>query len=476
MYKILLADDEPWVVESLKASINWEEHGYKVIGMAYNGLEAFNRIEELKPDLVFTDIRMPGLNGLELIKKVKESGLPVQFIVASGYAEFAYAQKAMNFGAIGYCLKPFDEAEIIGCLNKAKQIMESKTLAVDTELASLLADGGSTGDERLKSLLQNSGVDMEKNGGLVLVSIGKRKIGFMEGVKYLPVRTGTEKWVYLLSGEKAGEIKNYLGRELTESVKAIGISREIRDVARLRSSIEEASSAAYSFFMTGRSKVYEFRDSGTAEMKEALKQLEEAVRARDLSSIAVCFSVFEELFQSGAYSIKHAHYSYNMAMSFIYRYVDTPDDTFIDNYEQLPYLFHNASEMLRYLCETVQNQVNAKQDDIAEEIGNQTMKEILKYVNLNFNKEISVQSISRKFFVNPNYISQLFKREVGLNYTEYLTKIRMDFACNLLKESRLSIQEIREKTGYHDYFYFTRIFKKSVGKTPSEYRNEGRNG
>ena len=354
--------------------------------------------------------------------------------------------------------------------------MESKTLAVDTELASLLADGGITGDERLKSLLQNSGVDMEKNGGLVLVSIGKRKIGFMEGVKYLPVRTGTEKWVYLLSGEKAGEIKNYLGRELTESVKAIGISREIRDVARLRSSIEEASSAAYSFFMTGRSKVYEFRDSGTAEMKEALKQLEEAVRARDLSSIAVCFSVFEELFQSGAYSIKHAHYSYNMAMSFIYRYVDTPDDTFIDNYEQLPYLFHNASEMLRYLCETVQNQVNAKQDDIAEEIGNQTMKEILKYVNLNFNKEISVQSISRKFFVNPNYISQLFKREVGLNYTEYLTKIRMDFACNLLKESRLSIQEISEKTGYHDYFYFTRIFKKSVGKTPSEYRNEGRNG
>jgi len=361
MFKVLLADDENWVVESLKASINWQEYGFEIIGVAYNGPEALHLIENLKPDLVFTDIRMPGLSGLELIKKSAEMGLNVYFIVASGYAEFAYAQKAMNCGALGYCLKPFDEMEIINCLNKARKVLECRTPSAEPE---------------------------------------------------------------------------------------------------------------FTDFMKAKNKACEVVNADSSEINRLLKQLEDAIRIKNLPEIYGSFDALEKLFECGKYSIKHAYYTYNIVMSLTYRYINESQETFIDNYEQLPFLFENISGMLQYLRDTILNQADMKSDDISCGIENKTMKGIIKFVDSNFNQGISIQSISRKFFLNPNYVSQLFKKEIGLNYTEYLTKIRFDFACKLLKESDLSIQQISEKSGYNDYFYFTRVFKRLAGMTPSEFRSK----
>jgi two-component system response regulator YesN len=89
MYKVLLVDDEPWVIESIKGKVDWEQHGFVVAGQALNGFEALERIAEAEPDVVFTDIRMPGISGLELIQKAKERKRNIHFIIISGYAEFA---------------------------------------------------------------------------------------------------------------------------------------------------------------------------------------------------------------------------------------------------------------------------------------------------------------------------------------------------------------------------------------------------
>src|SRR5690242_2899850 len=109
MYKVMLVDDEKWIIKSLKTSIDWHAHGFEIIAEASNGFEGLEKIKQLSPDLVFTDIRMPGMDGLELIRQTNELNKGISFIITSGYKEFEYAKKAIQYGALDYCLKPFEE-------------------------------------------------------------------------------------------------------------------------------------------------------------------------------------------------------------------------------------------------------------------------------------------------------------------------------------------------------------------------------
>lgn len=246
MYRVLVVDDEKLVVESIKRGINWNDYGYEIIGEAYDGAEALEKIGRLMPDVVFTDIRMPEMDGIELIKEGKLVSKETQFVIVSGYSEFEYAQKAITYGAVGYCLKPVDELEIVNILNKIKSILQESKTAVESRIIDCCGDG----------------------------------------------------------------------------------------------------------------------------------------------------------------TVKH-----------------------------------------------------------------KTIKSILEYVKINFLKDISIQTLSEEFYVNPSYVSRLFKKELGKTFTEYLSALRIEHACSLFEKTDLSIAEIAEKSGYDDYFYFNKVFKKFTGKTPYQYRN-----
>jgi two-component system, response regulator YesN len=117
-WTVFLVDDESLVIESLKGCVPWEAHGYRIIGSATNGHDALAQIAAERPDLVFADIRMPGMSGLELVQKIGQDMPQTVCVIVSGYAEFSYAQKAMSYGAAGYILKPFDETEIEALLKR----------------------------------------------------------------------------------------------------------------------------------------------------------------------------------------------------------------------------------------------------------------------------------------------------------------------------------------------------------------------
>ena len=113
MYTLFLADDEPWIVEGLKASISWAEEGFELCGCAFNGPEAERMLTTLRPDLALIDIRMPGLSGLEVIRRVKNVCSDTRFVIVSGYAEFEYAQEGIELSVAGYLLKPVDEKKLL---------------------------------------------------------------------------------------------------------------------------------------------------------------------------------------------------------------------------------------------------------------------------------------------------------------------------------------------------------------------------
>ncbi|SFF20685.1 Response regulator receiver domain-containing protein [Paenibacillus algorifonticola] len=297
MYKVFLVDDEELVIKSLIASVDWGAYGFEITGYALSGSEAFDAIQAIEPHLVFTDIRMPGISGLELIKQLKDTSSRALVIVLSGYAEFALAQKAINYGAFGYCLKPFDEIEISGFLKNAAKLIKDKEMTKDVNIFEYLETGSPEYAEQLKKMLL-----------------------------------------------------------------AAGIIQKSEEVDRN--------------FTAG-----------------------------------LCFS---------------------------------PP-----------------------VCDGT---MSSKSRPGAQQVRNRSFKGILQYVDEHYREDLTISFLSEHFNVNANYISQLFRKEMGTTFTQYITALRMDYACRLLSETDLPINEVAEQSGYSDYFYFTRIFKRAKGTTPSSYR------
>jgi len=125
MYSLLIADDEPNVLNSLKNTIDWSKLQFKVIGTASDGIKAKELFMEKKPDVVMTDVVMPGMDGLDLVSNIQKSGIPVKFVILSAYDEFKYAQKAMSYGVREYLLKPFDDDEIFQVFRKIKNELDN---------------------------------------------------------------------------------------------------------------------------------------------------------------------------------------------------------------------------------------------------------------------------------------------------------------------------------------------------------------
>lgn len=125
MYEAIIVDDEKWVVKSLISTIQNQEY-FEIKEVFYNGLSGLEYIRNHKPDLAFVDIRLPGMGGLEILQTIHSEGINTLFIIISGHAEFAYAQKAMFHNAIGYCLKPFSHSELLDSMQKAYTILEEK--------------------------------------------------------------------------------------------------------------------------------------------------------------------------------------------------------------------------------------------------------------------------------------------------------------------------------------------------------------
>ncbi|MGN0779035.1 MAG: response regulator [Aristaeellaceae bacterium] len=125
MYSAIIVDDEKWVIKSLKATLKGLED-VDFTAEFYDGLSAYAYLRDSRPDLAFVDVRLPGMGGLELLRRAKEEKLPTLFIVISGYADFAYAQSAMLYNALGYCVKPFSREELTRVVDKARGILEQR--------------------------------------------------------------------------------------------------------------------------------------------------------------------------------------------------------------------------------------------------------------------------------------------------------------------------------------------------------------
>ncbi len=472
MYKIVLIDDEELVIKSLSASVEWEQYGFEVAGYALNGEEALALFEEIKPDLIFTDIRMPGISGLELIKMTKKKMPELLTIIVSGHAEFALAQKAIQYGVMGYCLKPFDETEIISFLVKAKQQLDQTKMNYEIDLLDLIEENSKSSQKLLSEQLQHAGIMISPDHQTyVLVWVGKdRPERRMDVSGSLSIKIGYNKYACLLTHNVLDEIMQRYEREAEPNMQGIGVSESIVQISQLKKAIQQAELNAYRFFTMGTRQIYWSADYPTVT-EYSLQQLQKAFVQQDIPAVCTMLDSMQAIFANGQFTIRHALLIYNDAMSFLSDPGSHNEDYFY-SFDELAGRFINVQDMLRILKELIAQKSVQASEHIAHRIKNPTFMSIFQHVNERFYHNLTLQSISSAFNVNANYVSQLFKKEVGLTFTEYVTKLRMDYACSLLKTSDLTIQDIAEKVGINDYFYFSRIFKRTTGCAPSVYRQE----
>lgn len=468
MYKVFLVDDEELVIKSLKATVDWKGSGYEVAGYALSGEEAVEAIKRICPDVIFSDIRMPGMNGLELKKRLDDAGVSAKFLIVSGLAEFALAQKAIQNGVSGYCLKPFDEMEITGYLRKFKRELDTSRLLPEGEILDLIEAGTPEADSRLRDELALAGIaGSEKDGLRIMLSVRRDKLPIHEKIPCLTVRIGYRKFIYVMADRDADELMVSFASEGRQFLKGIGFSKRGADQAGFTQAIQDAELQAYQYFTLA--EIFTWEESWqTNDMKSAFAMPAEG---DDQSFIAQLDSLLA-MFRSGLLNIRHALLLYNECILQLSRKGRESDELYLYSFEQLAEQFEDVQDMiddLKRLFQEEKDQIDHQQVSV-QPGRSSTFSVMLEYINEHFGEDITILGLSKRFNLNPNYISQLFRKELDKTFTEYLTGLRMNQAAVLLRTTSIPINEIADQVGYKDYFYFSKMFKKIMGVPPRGYR------
>jgi two-component system response regulator YesN len=468
MYRLVIIEDERLVIKSLKVALDWQAQGFQIVGEATNGQDGLDLLQTLQPDLALVDVRMPGINGLELIHLARAQGLNTLFLIISGYAEFAYVQKALISGAIGYCLKPFSEREISEGLQKARQQLSERKDQLRLELMVALIDPEPKQTEHLIALLRSAGIDTTQPlTAVILISRASSDERFLTD-KGLSCRLGRRKTLLLLPDQELKFLLAGHHPSIPDSDYAgIGVSAPARP-DQLKEAIEQAGIAAHHFFMNGKLGLW--HEFARIPQDEGNRILQDLARTSERQRCLALLRQLQILHTKGLLSVNHVLSAYNHVIRML---LERGSDWFegpLHEIEQLVGLYSQAGDvftvMLNALEKTEQLPITA-----GEPVRNETARQMIDYVNAHFRSDISVQQLARRFAINPSYISQLFRKELGETFTEYLTRLRIQYACRLLRDTELTINELAEKSGYSDYFYFSRVFKKMLGMTPSQYRS-----
>jgi len=529
MLKVIVADDEIRICKLIINLINWEELGMEIVGVADNGIDALRLIEEEEPDLIITDIRMPGYDGLEMIEKAKELNDQLEFIIISGYEEFAYAQRAMEFGVKDYLCKPISKEGLLKALSRAREAIARKRQQNDLEkeyqvikqdvgkirssfLKNLIFYGGD-GEKAYsrKELNQNhyfhfrdgsfrvigfkiDGRDLEKkNLEEFLAKLAESLRSSLPELTYDAELTHQGSSLYVLANygpEAKAPIEAVLRKILNEAkislppfglMLTIGLGEEVEDLTALHAAIASAKKAIDDRVVKGIGRLIEASRSDPGRTYnedhfcEFTKEFTKAVELLDPEEIEKVINTLKSDLgreKVGGSEIKRLVREIGNTYYITLRNnkVKLTDgsaeqrqlETVIDNCYSLDLLFQ---ELGKHFTASIAKLVK---DNTQKNLGQ--IRQAKLYIEANYMKNLTLEELGSYLGFNPSYFSSLFKKETGYSFLEYLSKVRMEKAKELLKEPGLRIQDVCLMVGYNDVKYFTKLFIKHTGMKPKEFR------
>lgn len=457
MFRVLIADDESSVIQSLIYSMPWEELGLMVAGTASDGMEALETARKENVDIAILDIRMPGINGLELCERLRQMNERIQLIIASGYAEFAYAEKAIQYGVLGYCLKPLDYTQMTRFLRKAVQnLKKERHMTGRDDLMEILERQAG---EEIHECLSRLGVHRERY--YIAVSTGERKLEELEKCG-ISLRLGRGQWGYIMRVNPIGEMEGM--PEKCQRWSGIGYIQHALRGEEIYEAFEECSACAFQYFIEKEKRICSQLDENKA--KRWISDIQEKMKSGEWERIN---TILEEIEQEarGDFTVRSALRLSNVIFSnAIPR--EEENDYYIYSVEQLVETYGDFSRMLRQLRQFLKE--NSLGQEESQTFTNATFMKLMKYINDNYRGEISLTGAAQVLHMNSNYVSQLFKKEAGVTFIHYITQKRLEDAKELLVTTQKTLTDIALEVGFNDTFHFIKTFKRFTGMTPGQYR------
>lgn len=521
----MIVDDEWLVQEGIKVTIESNFPELEVVGMASSGREAIEMSALLYPDIILMDIKMPGINGIEAIENIKKRLQDTKFVIISAYEQFGYAKQAVELGVSHYILKPIHQDKLIevinGLLREIKQERAQRQKLIENreklEKALPVLEKGF-----VYSMLMNSDFKTEvgkyqdlfeisKDHGFVFVielgdSNQETLLTEIQSNSLYPKIQNTVKYkcksvvgpliINRITLVVFDQIQSY---EYEQRVNAMDLVTSILEqietmtdlpikigvgslcpIEKIKTSLDEAN---YTLSRIKNEKVLHYNDIFEVEMDQSytytdIKDDEQAIigfmengnKEKLIPHLNFFFNKLKEKFNGDLVGIRHIMTELMvMVMSSSYRNALTESEAGYSTY---------LSEMKRF--ETliqIENWCTRKIDRISELIQEKKTSHVSnvilkakKYIDDHFSEDIGLNDVSKEVAISPQYFSSIFKEEMGMNFVEYLRTKRIEVAKDLLKQKQLSVKEICYEIGYNDPNYFSRLFKKIVGVSPTEYK------
>ncbi len=518
MLKVLLVDDEPYMLEGLRIMVNWTSYGFTICGEASNGEDALEMIKLSNPDLVVTDIRMPVMDGLEFIRLSKERlRSSAKFVILSGYDDFTYAKRAMTYNVSDYLLKPLDSEEVEAVISKlVASIIEEKKNAENTNkqlsfIASQSIRRLIKGESK-KSLFNRIslllGINPNEAVRCILFEIEKSKQSESTDESYTNMHDEARKLIEAELGpafhlnlfedenERLGifissrmpffeTIENFASTLLKKLMGALPLSvweavssQEKGPVGMATIYRQALESLKYRFFI-GEGKVINYRDIQNAPLKYELgcgniNALLDKIRSFEPAEIEKNIKVLFDMFSLENLAPEAIlAYLKNFELELIKMMTDlnvNPDAFSLMGVVLDKGMGHMTMEKLKdyFLqhCIYAASYLNSARQGNSQSVIN----EVKNYIKQNYAGDIKLKNVARIFYLNPVYLGQIFKKSTGMQFNDYLNAVRIDEAKKLLRRTDMKIIEIARTVGFNDPKYFLSKFKSITNLSPTAFK------
>ena len=534
MIKVFLCEDEFVVREGIKNNIDWAGNGYEFVGEASDGELALPLIRKLEPDIVITDIKMPFMDGLELSRVIRRELPFAEIVILSGYEEFDYAKQAISIGVAQYLTKPISGDDLLAELDSLREkILKSKEeRALKEQFKKEMEENDRSqrsglfrylvsGNCSVTDLLQKAeklGIDLSAMWYNIILLFTKSEHHEIE--EYSGSSVAIDKYIDEIAHElsciifdrdlegKAILIMADSAEELSERQNTLiervgsvfenyshvrfcgGIGKAVNRLSRLNESYEDAGCALANrffvpdsgFFTASRGVVpsgtkEERFDMSTVDAKRIDKSnVQKFLKLGNLDEIPFYVgefvkSVGEDAFNSFIFRQYIAMDVFFAVSGFLEEISGDRESMTVS--EVSKEALESASNVTDYIAGIIEDAIRYR-DSIATNRYRDIVDSAVKYIEENFSdEELSLNQLASHVNVSPNHLSTIFSQQTGKTFIKYLTEYRMDKAKELLRCTSKRSSEVSEAVGYKDPHYFSYMFKKTVGMTPTNYRGTG---
>lgn len=483
MINVLLVDDEYMILKGLQKLIQWEKYGLRLAGTAENGREAFEFVKNNPIDIVITDVSMPIMDGIEFIRNMQQNSFKPYIIMLSGYQEFEYVKQGIQLGIENFLLKPIDKdmlnetlESIVMKLETEKQRLESDRLIFENTLKRWVQDEIDISE--FKRLLELTGFTLfdAQKYSVFIFKYREDLLEFFEGYRQPLYFKDHDELVLIFQGD-ADEYLTFR-QKMRHAFKMddllLGIGDLLVDIERVSESYEQAAvTASIAKFYQGHpiSELFQRQNQITdvnSIISVDLSKFHQALSLRDENLIfKELSSLFRDL-KSKKADPNYIRYYASIIISDIYREFGISDAAIMNDNIQRVYE-SNTIRNIETTLYRVYHEVNQTHNDV---VYSDIIKGLLMILMERYYEDLTLVLIAEELHVNPMYLGQLFKKEVGVSFSRYLNSFRIKKAQELIVNTNLNFSEISEKVGYSSPGYFYKKFKKECGLSPSEYRKK----